>query len=340
MGECRMKRVLTQILLPVLVMTLGLCAVAAAFELPDGTVTAYDLNVRRQADVKSEAFYKLRKGQTVKVKAINGEWYKVRLSNGKEGYVHNKYLSVRVWARVVQATGKIYKQPMGNAPVLGDMRGLGWVSIVNKSDSWYQIELNARTRGWVQGMNLEVPEQFFMAWMIFQHGAPQSAINAARAQAASRTVQRGFVDTTPPPPTRNDRVPAGSVRYQMVEFAKKYIGTPYVWGGESLGEGGFDCSGFVYFVYQNFGMKLMRVSHEQATQGRFVPNGQMMPGDLVFFDTSGGNNGNVGHAGMYIGGGNFIHASSSYEHGRYVRISSLDDGYYRDAFVTARRFFN
>ena len=314
-------------------------SLAYSFELPDGQVTTYELNVRHTADANGSVFYKLRKGQTVKIKAINGEWYKVRLDNGKEGYVHNKYLDVIVWARVQAPDAKIHAQPVQAAPGIGDMRGIEWVRIINKSRDWYMVELTPRVRGWVSGGALEAPEAFFSAWLEFQHGAPQTDINMARAMMASRTIRRGFamtaVDTSEPPPTRNDSVPAGSMRYQIVEFAKKYIGTPYVYGGSS--PRGFDCSGFVSYVYKNFDIKLPRMSSSQAGQGQYIPNGKLMPGDLVFFDTSGRNNGRVSHAGLYIGNGNFIHSSNS--NGHAVGINSLDTGYWKRAYVNGRRFF-
>lgn len=331
-------------LLAALAFTVAAGVCAAAFELPEGTVLSYDLNVRRRADIDSDTFYKLKQGQRVKIKAINDQWYKVQLPEGKEGYVYYKYLDVKVFARVVEPQMQVRSQPDWNAGAIADMRGYQWIRVTNQAQNWYQVEFNSRTRGWVPKSSLEAPREFFEAWLLFQHGAPQGEIDSARSRMAPESSQprqaARFVDRSTPPPTRNDYVPATSRRGQIIEFAKKYMGTPYVWGGESLSEGGFDCSGFTFFVYKNFGINLERVSNKQADQGTFVPNAQLMPGDLVFFDTSGSNDGNVGHAGIYIGGGNFIHASSSYEDGRYVRISNLDSGYYREKFVTGKRFFN
>jgi N-acetylmuramoyl-L-alanine amidase len=86
-------------------------------------------------------------------------------------------------------------------------------------------------------------------------------------------------------------------------------------------------------VFKKFGVVLDRVSSSQATQGAKVKKTELQPGDLVFFDTNGGHN-RINHVGMYIGSGNFIQASSDYSE---VVISSLEDGFYANTYMTARR---
>lgn len=119
---------------------------------------------------------------------------------------------------------------------------------------------------------------------------------------------------------------------QMVAYAKQFLGVPYVWGGSS--PDGFDCSGFVRYVYGKFGIELNRVSNGQAQQGSHVSKEDLSPGDLVFFATSGGRH--INHAGIYIGAGKFIDASSG---GGQVMISSLNEGFYANSYITARRMF-
>ncbi|HEX3031646.1 MAG TPA: C40 family peptidase, partial [Bacillota bacterium] len=118
----------------------------------------------------------------------------------------------------------------------------------------------------------------------------------------------------------------------IVSFAKQFLGVKYVWGGSS--PSGFDCSGFVGYVYKNFGYQLNRVSSDQARQGVEVSKGDLKPGDLVFFNTNHGSR--INHSGIYIGGGNFIDASSGQGH---VTISPLTSGFYAETYVTARRLF-
>lgn len=116
------------------------------------------------------------------------------------------------------------------------------------------------------------------------------------------------------------------------DFAKKYLNIPYVWGGNTTN--GFDCSGFTKYVMKNFGVNIDRVSKDQAKNGEFVPKNELKEGDLVFFDTKG--NG-VSHVGIYIGNGEFVHASSA---AKKIVISNLDKGYYNKTYVTGRRTLN
>lgn len=121
------------------------------------------------------------------------------------------------------------------------------------------------------------------------------------------------------------------VSQKIVDYAKKFLGIKYVWGGTT--PKGFDCSGFVKYVYNNFGVTLKRVAADQAKQGTTVKKANLQPGDLVFFDTNGGHN-YINHVGMYIGGGKFIQASSGHSG---VVVSDITQGFYSKTFMTAKR---
>jgi peptidoglycan DL-endopeptidase CwlO len=111
----------------------------------------------------------------------------------------------------------------------------------------------------------------------------------------------------------------------VVGVAMQYLGTPYVWAGAS--PGGFDCSGFTMYVFAQVGVSLPHSSYAQYSMGVPVAYSQLEPGDLVFFD-------GLGHVGIYIGGGEFIHSPHT---GDVVKISSLSEAYYAGAYVGARR---
>lgn len=114
-------------------------------------------------------------------------------------------------------------------------------------------------------------------------------------------------------------------------YINDVIGSPYKGGGNT--SKGFDCSGFTTYVFDKMGVDLPRTSTSQGKSGKKVAKADLIAGDLVFFDTSGGNNGAISHVGIYIGDGKFAHASTS----RGVVTDKLDSSYYEKRFVTARR---
>ncbi|HOA54882.1 MAG: NlpC/P60 family protein [Acetivibrionales bacterium] len=117
----------------------------------------------------------------------------------------------------------------------------------------------------------------------------------------------------------------------VINYARRYLGVKYVWGGST--SKGFDCSGFVQYVYKHFGIKLNRTSATQAKNGSHVKKANLKPGDLVFFDTN-GKRSRINHVGIYIGDGKMIHSSSYY---KGVVITDISSGFYAKTYMTARR---
>lgn len=112
---------------------------------------------------------------------------------------------------------------------------------------------------------------------------------------------------------------------QVCDYAMQFLGCPYVYGGTS--PDGFDCSGFTQYVYSNFGVELNRTAADQAYNGTYVDQADLQPGDILIFS---------GHAGLYLGNGEFIHAEN---YGTGVVESSLDESYYASHYIEARRIF-
>ena len=96
------------------------------------------------------------------------------------------------------------------------------------------------------------------------------------------------------------------VRVELVEYAKQFLGNPYVWGGSSLTKG-TDCSGFTMSIYKKYGVKLSHHAASQAKEGTKISKSDLQPGDLVFYADS---DGHINHVALYIGGDRVIHASS------------------------------
>jgi cell wall-associated NlpC family hydrolase len=126
-------------------------------------------------------------------------------------------------------------------------------------------------------------------------------------------------------------------RELVLAKAKGYQGTPYSMGSSLKYGNATDCSGFVQYIYQGFKINLPRCSREQAQVGKVVTHdmdfSKLVPGDLLFFSRGGHS---VGHAGIYLGEGKMIHASSR---GRGVTITDLRENYYQRNFVVAKRVF-
>jgi cell wall-associated NlpC family hydrolase len=115
--------------------------------------------------------------------------------------------------------------------------------------------------------------------------------------------------------------------------AKSFLGVPYVWG--ATGPSKFDCSGFTQWVYRDSGINIPRVSKDQARVGQFIKYDNLQRGDMVFFDTKKKRSGRVSHVGIYLGYGDFIHASSA---GKSVVIYNFDKKpFYKKRFLWGRR---
>jgi peptidoglycan DL-endopeptidase CwlO len=148
----------------------------------------------------------------------------------------------------------------------------------------------------------------------------------AEAAALAQQVQQDTADQAYTPsyedPTYDPNLPAAKYG-SVVSIALQYLGVPYVWGGSSPSTG-FDCSGFTSYVFAQVGVYLPHHAASQYSMGTAVPYDQLAPGDLVFFS-------GLGHVGIYVGGGQFVHAPHT---GDVVRISTLAE---HGSYVGARR---
>jgi len=124
------------------------------------------------------------------------------------------------------------------------------------------------------------------------------------------------------------------LREEIITTAKRYVGVPYRWGGESPSTG-FDCSGLTMVVYRINGLNLPRSSRQQWKVGKPIEHRQLQKGDLVFFATASRNR--VSHVGIYAGGDKFLHAPGR---GRRIQTASLSSKYFRTRYMGARSYLN
>lgn len=160
----------------------------------------------------------------------------------------------------------------------------------------------------------------------------EKAAKAAKAASSGNTGNTGNSVSTPSTGTGSSATVAYQGSDAVVAYAFKFLNTPYLWGGtrpyvEGDPTSGFDCSGFLQYVYAHFGVAISRVTYDQVNDGVYVPKEQLRAGDLVFF----GNLIAPHHVGMYIGNGQFIHAPHT---GDVIKVSDLATF---PEYITARR---
>ena len=149
-----------------------------------------------------------------------------------------------------------------------------------------------------------------------------------RTEAPVEVTHDPPAETIPDEPAAQQ--PTGSrLGYDAAALAKEQLGKPYQWGAS--GPEKFDCSGLVMYVYDNLGVKLPRVTGEQAYAGVHVDREDLQPGDLVFFKLNGSR---IDHVGIYLGHAKFVHAPRKHQP---VRTDSLNDSYWRGRFKGGRR---
>ena len=159
---------------------------------------------------------------------------------------------------------------------------------------------------------------------------PAAAPAGAPAAPAPAPAAGVAADAAAQLPPGVSETPAGPKALAALAEARKYLGTPYLWGG-SKPSTGFDCSGLMQWAYHQAGISIGRVTTQQIHDGVAVDRAHLRAGDMVFFQDS---SGYVHHVGMYIGNDKFLHAPHT---GDVVKISNLSEPYYAHQFAGGRR---
>lgn len=217
----------------------------------------------------------------------------------KTGYVSTDSLKVR-------------KEASTSSEMIDSLKKNDQVSILEELDGWYKIKISGEI-GYVSSKYISDKKV---------EDTTSRGTETQRTQEQTTEIER---EETPKDST------TGTTGASVVEYAKQYLGYKYVSGGTSPSTG-FDCSGFTMYVYKHFGITLNRTSKDQIKNGTAVEKSNLQLGDIVVFN--GDSNTSIGHVGIYVGNGNFIHASNPTGG---VKITALSSSYYNTRYVGARR---
>ena len=253
------------------------------------------VNFRSGPSTNYSSICKLNKGDKVEYIGESGSWIKVKFE-GKTGYVYGSYIGeyASIYLNVKYVTASSLNVRKGASTSY---------SVIGTLSKGTKVELISTSNGW-----------------------SKIKYNGNVGYVSSKYLSNSIVEdnTTASPSATVDKV---------ISLAKSLLGKPYVWAAE--GPNSFDCSGYTYYIFKKAANTVLpRTSASQSKYGTYVSKSNIKIGDLVFFDTSGVNDGNVSHVGIYIGNNEFIHCSSS--KGKVV-ISQLNSSYYSKAYVNARR---
>lgn len=278
-----------------------------------GTVTVNSfLTLRESAATSATSLASLSNNtQVIVISKNTANWYNVTYE-GQTGWVSGQYLSVKTITDTSETSVETVPSEAADTKTVGTVTASSALNLRESADAisaillsipnnaqvtvisrnannWYNVTYEGQT-GWVSGSYLSVKT------------------DVATAPAPVKSVSR-------------------SVSSELAEHALSLKGVPYVFGGTS--RSGFDCSGFIQYVFKESGISLPRTSFEQYKVGSSVSRDKLQSGDLVFFSTYAKG---ASHVGIYIGGGSFVDASDV-----GVGSSKLDNTYYSSRYLGARR---
>lgn len=309
-----MKRVLRIFVLFIFVLslTLSLASPSFATELKTaiGTVDAPSgLRLRAKPNTEARILTVAHDNDTVVIIRQVGSWYLVNY-NLYIGYMHSDYVTTEEKANVDLGEGSldpsltnVRSGPSTGYSAIDQLKAGQKVNIIGFNCGWYKVTFDGTT-GYIRSdlvTLLEKPEGNFGTAAAVDFDSSGSTSSGSSSSSIGR---------------------------QIADYALQYVGYPYVYGGED--PSGFDCSGFMQYVFAHFGYTINRTATAQLQNGYYVEYEDLQPGDIVYF----GSGSIASHVGLYIGDGKFVHAQGS---STGVVVSSLSETWYANRYLCAHR---
>ncbi|CEO14468.1 cell wall hydrolase [[Clostridium] sordellii] len=328
------------------------------------------VKVREQGSVQTIAY----SGEEFKIIGEQDGWYKVQLNDGNEGWIASRYVDVKGADAYVTAENVNLRKDAHIESDVQDNLGLSTkVEVLETQDNWVKVK-NGDKEGFIRDLYVseKAPEVEKEQTDVndVQDKTEETTNNTTTESTNDKTTEETNSDVVnndnndvnndnndvnnnnnnnvnnnnnnndvekpvqkpvekpvekPAPPVNNTNAASA-----VVNMAYSKLGSPYVWGAE--GPNTFDCSGLTSYVFRNAaGVSLPRTSGSQYGVGTSVSKANLQPGDLVFFSTGGGG---ISHVGIYVGGGQMIHAPQT---GDVVKVSNINSSYWQNAYVGAKR---
>ena len=280
-----------------------------------GYINGTEVRMRSGAGTTTSILGVYNTGTEMTITGESNGWYAVTY-NGTNGYVCKDFMTTSKPASAAPSAGSASGTEgyiKGDYVYLRSGPGTGY-SVLGMNNNGTPLTITGESNGWTS-VTINGKQGYVCSLYV-------TTTKASAAPTPTVTQESSSAPTT--------ESSGNSTQQMVVATAKKYLGYPYVYGGMS--PSGFDCSGFVNYVYKQCGYSMNRVASAiYYNNGTYVEKANLQPGDLVFFSNS---SEHVGHVGIYIGNNQFIHASTSTVG---VIISDLGSSYYIQHYVGAKR---
>ena len=286
--------------------------------LAAGVISDSAVRLRKGTGTDTDIITEMDKGVPVKVFDWKNGWYKIE-HLGKTGYVSDELIkvyptadSLKGYAIVDTDALNMRAKPTTDGKIVTVVEQDDVLTLQGFQNGWFKVKFDDKT-GYVSGDYVKL--------QLKKPAEPSTSGGTGTSAPSGGIVVEG-----------------SGTGAEIAAYAQTFIGVPYVYGGAS--PKGFDCSGYIKYVFAHFGYSLPHGTNAQYKLGTKVSKSELQPGDLVFFN-NGGNP--TTHAGIYIGDGKFVH-STEYDYGDRVvdgvQIHPLSNAWYKSIYVGARRIVN